>query len=207
MSIVIIFNAPPQSGKDTVVEIIERENRQHGLYKSLHHLSFKEALIDKVLAFFDIDRDTWDEHYTSQGKELPRDWLGGMSQREALIWMSEEVVKPKFGKEFFGKEVAKNINPEGDHIYLFSDGGFNEEVMPIIDLVGAENVFIVYVHRDGHTFENDSRNYINVECIPDFNFQHVFNTGSLEDLREEVVDFLDFLLETGAMPTSYLNTH
>lgn len=207
MSIVIIFNAPPQSGKDTVVDLIKMIDFQSNMFKSLEHLSFKEPLIELVLRFFDIDRDFWDEHYTSEGKEIKRDWLNGMSQREALIWMSEDCVKPKCGKEFFGEAVAKSIEEDGNTVYLFSDGGFNEELQPIIRKVGAENVFIVRIGRDGYTFEGDSRNYIDVPEIPDENYLYIMNLGDMDDLLDEVYEFIDYLSLRGVFNSKYVVTN
>jgi hypothetical protein len=97
----------------------------------------------------DADRDE---------KEIPRDQLGGRSPRQALIYVSEEVVKPAFGQDYFGRYAAQRLTPGALHI--FSDGGFIKEIQPVIDAVGPENLLLVQLHRDGFSFEGDSRRYI-----------------------------------------------
>jgi hypothetical protein len=92
-------------------------------------------------------------------KERSEDWLDGFSRREALIYVSEEIIKPTHGSDYFGKKAAEEMQP--NVLYCFSDGGFKEELIPIINKLGAENIILIQLTREGCSFSSDSRRYIN----------------------------------------------
>lgn len=71
--------------------------------------------------------------------------------------MSEEVIKPNFGKEYFGEATAENMQPG---INVISDCGFGEELGPIYRECEG-NMLIMQISRIGCTFAGDSRSYIN----------------------------------------------
>lgn len=153
MGQVIIFNGPPGSGKDEACRFLV----SHFGFK---HLSFKHQLFVETIKLFDVNEQWFMDGYEDRDiKERPEELLGGRSRRQALIYTSEDVLKPKFGKGIFGEQASKQINSVSD--YCFSDGGFTEELVPIINTAGAENVCLVQLLRDGSSFANDSRRYIN----------------------------------------------
>lgn len=167
MQKVIIFNAPPRAGKDIAV--------RHCLSKfsnSSHH-SFKTPLLQETWSAFGLEPahiEYWKEMYDLPHidggwmKDRKMLYLNGQafSMREALIHTSEVLVKPVKGADYFGFCVAEGLQ-EG--LNLFSDGGFKEELQPIIEKVGVENVVVIRIHREGHTFEGDSRSYLtDVPC-------------------------------------------
>jgi len=152
---VIILNGPPNSGKDVAArELVTRLNGE-GIY--CRHLQFKDRLIEITKAIYGIGADRWEEIYTREGKEKCLHELGGLSPRQALIHVSEEIIKKSFSRDYFGEAAAGDLT-EG--VNVFSDGGFVEEVRPIISKVGVKNVLIIRIHRTGHTFQGDSRKYL-----------------------------------------------
>lgn len=148
MKKVIIFNGPPSSGKDTFGQEIARE------FKGSHQ-QFKDALFIATEEHYGLEPGFIVNNYDK--KEDKFDELDGMTIREALIHVSENVIKPRYGLDYFGKKSAKRLS-EG--LNVFTDGGFEEELNPIIDSVGLENVLIFRLHRTGCSFKNDSRNYL-----------------------------------------------
>jgi hypothetical protein len=84
--------------------------------------------------------------------------FGGLSVRQAMIKVSEEVIKPVYGKNYFGESAAKTL-AEGK-LNIFSDSGFMEELIPIRNKVGAENILLIRLIREGCTFKGDSRGYL-----------------------------------------------
>lgn len=165
---VVIFNGPPRSGKDLATEFCcEYFNGTHASMKApllkltadSLDVSVEEFLHNYDEECVDADRETWDCVWV---KDLPMYLVNAelISKRQALIHVSENIIKPTFGDAAFGKLAAETL-PEG--AVFFSDGGFPDEVQPIADKVGIENIMIVHIKREGYTFEGDSRDYVNID--------------------------------------------
>jgi hypothetical protein len=148
---IILFNGPPGSGKDAAADFFKE--------KGFKHLSFKYQLFKETISFFAVDEEWFMSGYKDRSrKELPEDLLEGMSRREAMIYVSEEITKPALGQDIFGNLVANEIDPNKD--YCISDGGFIDEVAPVINKVGSENFILVQLARDGCDYSSDSRRYL-----------------------------------------------
>lgn len=166
---IIIFNCPKRSGKDAVASYL----KDVGLPVEI--ASFKEKLIEIALCVSMIPKQEWDERYESSMKEEPWDKLGGLSQRQYLIKISEEWVKPVHGKDYFGKALCDNIKKTGitDKFFLVTDGGFDEETIAVINEFGGSNVLILQWSRFGSNWSNDSRGW--VTCHPDMTIRLLDN--------------------------------
>lgn len=177
---VILLNGPPNCGKDTVADVLVKH------IIPAQKLMFKEALYEATAEFFNMPLDHLvDDASDRDKKEEPNIWLGVdaetiyaspsllktfgdyrpsgvelLSPRQALIYVSEDEIKPREGKDYFGKKTAEKL-AEGTNI--ISDSGFKEESIAIIDVVGAENVYHVHLYRDGCEFTYaDSRSYFDM---------------------------------------------
>ena len=148
----IIFNGPPGSGKDEACLFLKT------IY-GYKHLQFKDELFVETARFFNVSMEWFLSGYHDRSvKERPEEHLDGKSRRDALIHVSEDIIKPTYGADFFGKKTAEKLDSVSS--YCFSDGGFVDEVLPLINTVGQNNICIVQLHRNGCTFSSDSRNYI-----------------------------------------------
>ena len=146
----------------------------------------KTALHNQAIALSGIPHDDWHARYVVRElKETPWARLSGMTQREFLIWISEEVVKPKFGKAYYGEVSANRCLELWSKGYtpVFSDGGFPEELKVMTDILGEENVFVARIYREGCSFEKDSRNYIFNEVFED-DFK---NEGTPKELVDKIL--------------------
>lgn len=163
---VVIFNAPPGSGKDEACKWLEEFRlfyaKGEGVVYKLFHKEFKSKLFTITREVFSVSREEWEEHYTREFKEQPWDKLNGLSPRQALIFVSEKIIKPNFSKLYFGESLAKSLEKG---LNVVSDGGFDDEVLPIIEAVGKENILVVKIKREGCSFEGDSRNYLNTDKL------------------------------------------
>lgn len=156
---IVIFNGPPGSGKDEAAAWLGR--------RGFAHLSFKHHLFRETMKEFDVDTVWFMDGFNNRSmKELPEEDLRGMSRRQAMIYTSEDVIKPKYGKSYFGDQVASQV--EDDEKYVISDGGFVEEIEPLIDRVGADNILLVQLVREGCSYRSDSRRYFNGQLIESF---------------------------------------
>lgn len=202
----VIFNGPPGSGKD------EMANHVGDNVASSIHMMFKYHLYRLTAALFDVDEDQFIAWATDRVlKEQPMDELRGYSPRGALIFTSEKVVKLAMGRDYFGKVIADRIRSEvasakaiaaaypsmqvGKHpiAFLFSDGGFVEELVPLLDVLGT-NLYVVRLSREGTTFDGDSRSYLYYEDfdgrIPKENFIDIDNNGTIDETGEKILKAL-----------------
>lgn len=160
---IVIFNGPPGSGKDEAASFFAN--------CGFKHLSFKHVLFKETAEYFGVSYNWFMSEYNNRKvKERPESSLKGMSRREALIHVSEEVIKPVEGLDFFGRCVASEIEQDKD--YSISDGGFIEELVPIINKVGADNIVLVQLTRDGCDYSSDSRRYFDGEVSKEYVLDH-----------------------------------
>lgn len=195
---IIIFNGPPGTGKDEVCLFLKNK-------MNFKHIEFKDTLFDETCNYFDVSKNWFMTGYSDRSiKERKEVALGGRSRRDALIYVSEDVIKPKHGKDYFGVKVCERI--EKGVNYCFSDGGFKEEILPIINIVGTNKICLVQLTREGCDFSSDSRRYLNGNLVEEFvlgkktsiNKSHILpekfsirtyrihNNGSVKQLHETI---------------------
>lgn len=182
MKTVIIFNAPPNSGKDACCEYL-------GERYGAHHTYFKKSLYDVAaktsgLRLEYIKSVCTDRKY----KEFPNAFMvvnrEQVTPRQYLIHVSENVVKPLLGKSYFGNKIAEEIVNTPNNLIVVSDGGFEEELLPLLNLPDTK-VIVVRLYRDGCNFNNDSRKYFTDEFLDANNITswELYNTSDLEGLH------------------------
>ena len=160
---VIMFNGPPRSGKDTAGLFILEEYNDVRLFKMAEPL--KQATMAMFGLTFEQVRRL--ETIGSLDKDKPMDELMGFSWRQMLIWLSEQCMKPKFGDDIFGELMARRISaPTSCTMTVITDCGFDLELIPVIRTVGAMNCHIIRLHREGCTFDGDSRSYVFTKRAP-----------------------------------------
>lgn len=157
---IILLNGPAGSGKDTLAAML----MQRGHVQQV--MQFKEPMFDIALLASGLHINPkcwWDRYNDRERKELPWGLLGGMSCREFMIHISEQFIKPVFGADYFGKQLAFKYLNRGDGIHdvAVSDSGFQSELDTVSRILCPENVLIVRLWREGYTFDKDSRSYIN----------------------------------------------
>ena len=188
--VVLIMNAPPGAGKDTLagdddwcqlvgdILLADYQFDKGGQFQcDVEHISFKSAMFDILPSILRVGLDPesvsefYDRYDDRALKEQPWDKLGGLSPRQFMIFLSENFMKVVFGKDVFGKFSARLASSyayaTGGTVYVFSDGGFAEEVNEVVKSVGAENVYVLQWKAEGCSFDNDSRRYLSSDEIID----------------------------------------
>lgn len=161
---VIFLNGPPGSGKDYAAEILrEQPDITSSLYK------FADPIKDMACALLGIERNTLEKT-----KNYMYD-IYGVSLRNILIDMSEKFMKPCYGNDIFGRICAERMAQEIQYndvneeeqpdLFIISDSGFDKEALEVLRLFGNENALLIRLHREGHTFEGDSRSYIELDNV------------------------------------------
>lgn len=152
---IIVLNGPPGVGKDTLAGLLcDKYN--------IGFASFKQPMWDitKAVLGEEIFREFTRRYHTRELKEAPWGALGGLSPRGFFIHISESWCKPLLGDKYFGEQL-KAATASGN--FIVADGGFPEELVPSL-LAGAK-VIVVRLHREGFTFDGDSRNYVKEEQL------------------------------------------
>lgn len=214
---VIVFNAPARSGKDIAAAHMTDTINNSGSLLAAHHREFKHSLIKITSDFLGITvsqflkgyNETVEEHCKRMGYNIirftynrnvqikPNSWWKDvpiytptgdrLSKRETLIHVSENVIKPNFGEDAFGKMFVNNLPEEG--VVFVSDGGFPQELLPVINHVGKYNVLVVRIHREGCDFSNDSRDYLEEDMFDKESqpkFIDIENNGTIEEFLGKV---------------------
>lgn len=149
---IIILNGPPGSGKDAICNYLV------DYWPDCKHLEVKKRLFELVLSISGMEPGEWWALYDNRiTKEKPHPKLANLSPRQFMIHVSESVMKPLFGKDYFGRYAAEQVAKHHHGMVVFSDGGFPEEVQL---LSAAGSVHLVHIYREGYSFEGDSRNYL-----------------------------------------------
>jgi len=78
---------------------------------------------------------------------------------------------------------------------VYSDSGFNEELSKVVEAVGSDRVIVVQLHRQGTTFNGDSRNYLDRDQFPGVVFLQQQNDRPAEEVAGELLDTLMAIIE------------
>ena len=113
-----------------------------------------------------------------------------LSVREALIFVSEVVVKPVFSEDYFGKARANKIRSSESwfkehlnevaqenktNLFIDDSAGFPLELPPLIEYLGQENIILIRIKGRGN-FDGDSRSFIPDGVIT--NTVDIYNTDT-----------------------------
>lgn len=184
---IVVFNAPMGVGKDAIVDHLVDLFR-----RSSKKMEMKARLIALTCLIYGVSKEWWEENYTRIGKEQPREELGGLSMRNALIHTSEVVIKPNYGQDYFGKAARQELDAIGKTWFFFADGGFPAELIPIGE---GYKPLLIRIHRDGYEYDplTDSRSYVKDEDLSDnWVVMDINNVeGKFDEFVSDVMDALN----------------
>lgn len=158
MDRIIFFNGAPSSGKDFISEVV-----CNTLGGSARHLKFATPIIKSVREKFAVTKEVWDSIYLNPDrKEEKLPLFGNRSLRQVMIDVSE-VHKEEYGDNIYAIEAYERallLLGRSIKTVVFSDIGFEEELLTFLECIRpTDNISLeLYrVHREGKTFERDSR--------------------------------------------------
>ena len=166
---VILLNGPPSSGKDLSAKIIQgllhnkfsKTVKDNFMYRPTI-MKFADPIKMAVHSLYNIPYscEYYEKEFGNDWKNQPQVEFFGKTPRSEYIRVAEEVKKVQ-DKEFFGRIAARRIELAKDaSTFIFSDSGFPEEAVPLIRLVGLDNVLVIELERTGCDYSIDSRGYI-----------------------------------------------
>lgn len=184
---VIILNGPPGVGKDVQALAITKAMR---FCRKPVKMQMKDALYAETLFHYDLGDSHVDLFIDRNYKERPNVLFGGRSPRQALQYVSEQICKPRYGKDYFGRISAQSVELCNEDFIIFSDGGFIEEVNCIAE---KANTVLIRLRKDGVDFTGDTRTYLYPESIPSADF--VITDGDIVGDTNKLIDLITKLEE------------
>ena len=191
--LIIMFNAPPQSGKDTCADEIIKH------FKGVRKVNFKDSLYKRSAAILGYDLSFWTAIcQNNEMKDKPMTdirtgtkHIRSATPRDMLIAVAENIIKPEFGNNIFAVDALNSIrqhmlNNIGGNIFVMPDCGFDYEADVIKGAFPNAKVVVVQIEREGHTFDKDSRDW--VPC------DHILYNRGLEALKKDVISLVSNLL-------------
>ena len=115
----------------------------------------------------------------------PTDSLYSLSIREALVFVSEILIKPTMGDNYFAMQRLKKIVQSKSGIFVDGSYGFDYELQPTIDYLGQRNILGIHINRAGCTYGGDSRSPLTKEVVD--NLIILDNNSSEQDLLDRVL--------------------
>lgn len=156
MSYLIGISGPPRSGKDTLGSVLaghimDRFGVQAQIIQQslpMRHMIFSLMGLEYSLVMYEREKDT------------PQKALAGRSIREAMIALSEQHVKPLYGKGQWARAALNRRWVSKPKIVIVTDMGFDEEVAEFESEYGFNRCLWPQLARAGHSFASDSRTYV-----------------------------------------------
>jgi len=147
-----LLNGPPGSGKDTVGRIMQE------ILPKCEITKFAEPLDQIAQACLpELTVDEFKEWREAKKEDPLLNYQTTM--RKLLIGISEDLIKPHFGKDYFGQVAAMDVRmmtlDEGseDEVenLIFTDSGFQNEFDAFINglenIKSLFNIHLIQVHR------------------------------------------------------------
>lgn len=186
---VVLFNGAPRSGKDSSSEALVTSPASKGwlVVEAKFAHALKQAA-HELLGLGHLDPEHFDKV-----KDEPLPEFFGLSPRQFYIALSEKFMKPTINLEqVFGEVLMRKlehfvntkaqVRDANNVLFAISDSGFAMEAVPVGQEFGWENILLVRCHREGCTFMNDSRSYIELPCTS----IDLYNDGTLEEWHDKV---------------------
>lgn len=201
--IILVQGNRPGAGKDTFYSMAKNFLRKKKLEPT--NMKFASPLKLGTHASYGLDTATYHSEYFQDVKDQPRNEFFGLTPRQAYIEQSENVMKPRHGKDVYGHLFVRSWETSDKQEVYFpgngllvakpitaivvTDCGFADEVKVVVKHFGAENCLGITLHRDG-TAANDSRKPFDWrDAGVEISFR-IENNSSLEEFNNKIIQTL-----------------
>lgn len=196
---VLFINGPPRSGKDEAGKIAAGLLRGWQGVGSPHVeiVKFAKILKERTHALYGVtcgdSGDPVDQAHFEDVKDKPQDAFLGLTPRQAYINVSERLMKPVHGQAVWGKLLLDEMKNKFADCFIITDAGFYPEAVPILDHFGSENCRLIRMHRSGCDFMGDSRGYIVLPRVSDFDINNDCDKSALRQTVEHYLLISEWL--------------
>lgn len=177
---VILVSGPPRAGKDTLCDML-------GPFLPLQHrngylkLRLSDPIKETAHAAHGIRCEPGDYEDT---KDVPCEAMLGVTPRAAYI-AAFRMLSSLHGPEVLGRRLLSVLQSLKDcrvDWVLVPDLGRNDDALPLVRGLGAENLACVELVRPGCSFRGDSREPVDLRPLGVPQLVR-YNSGTLENLR------------------------
>lgn len=190
---IILLNGPINSGKDVLGEHLAKK------LPNATTMMFKETLYDWASAMAALPQEVFVPLASERDTKevpcslLPKNLATGRhySPREWLIYVSEKIIKPRLGNDFFGQQSRSRMSANfyNYDTVIFTDCGFVDEVL-CLTCFYEEQALLLQIYRPGCEFgPKDSRGYVNVDKVKTVKIQ---NDSTLEAFLTKGLDIINY---------------
>jgi len=180
---IILFNGPPRCGKDTAANTVLK-------YRFNETFQYKMAypLKQACHTLLGLQGSLEDLEYL---KELPLKFENpdDLTLRQFYIHISENVSKPLFGNDIFGRLAIEYLTQTDKKIITISDCGFADEIEPIMNHFNHDDIVLVKITRPTTSFAGDSRSHISLPLQT----IDLVNDDSIEAFEGKILTILEKL--------------
>lgn len=181
---IVFLNGPPRAGKDTAGDFL---CTTFGMARE----RFSEPLKRALPAFLGVPHEVLEDD-----KDRSTDECLGLSYRYLQQSLSEKWAKQEFPVGVFGSLLARRVERllvpvDGIVRVCVTDCGFDMELhcalseLELTDKFGRISPLLVQVHRDGTSFEGDTRGWVSsTSCYE----ARVHNNGEVTELQAQCGD-------------------
>lgn len=193
----VLVNGPPRSGKDTVARIL------YEIYSPkmpTKIIKLADPILQCVFSIFpNVNEDNYEELKSNKTPVAE----GNLTVRDVMIKLAEDFIKPTLGKNAFVDIAINRINnirallPNGgdNSMIIISDLGFDEEYDKFLQYCADESsnikMILIKVYKNGCTFDEDSRKYIDVPDKKNVTELRLHNDGTIEELKNKIIKRFD----------------
>ena len=190
---IILINGAPRAGKDSAGAMMLPEMPgQWAVVK------FSQCLKERCHLAYGMNaaHDAFEEV-----KDQKLDCFLGISPREAYIHFSETWMKQVHGKDVFGQLMVRQLETMQMQLddlagVIITDSGFVDETQVLVEKFGPENITVIRLHRQGFTFEGDSRGLLDVTHLGVKTYDVNSPDGDLPGLLENIKSKVPFLFRS-----------
>lgn len=156
--IAILLNGPKYCGKDTAaLELLLAFGNDAGLFR------FTVPVKEEAHRRYGLDVP-FDHFEDKSVKDTPMDAFGGLSPRDAYIKVGDEL-RAEHGPDIVTRMLCDNIVASCVSIVVNPDCGGDAEAEGIVDLLGYDRVIVFRIHKEGHDYSGDSRNWVTSDKV------------------------------------------
>lgn len=177
MKKIILLNGPPGSGKDAIAEILV--HNCNGI-----NLKYAQPLRNITTSFFNINERELDDLKNKPIDENKSNYRF----RDFMIDVSENVIKPNLGQDWFAEKLVSRIKSKfyDEKLVVISDMGFLKELEVLYNGLKSFYEFELWqIYRPGKDFSKDSREYV---IHPNIKTRIINNDYSLMTLKNIILD-------------------